>query len=240
MRELRAGDRGPDVLALQEALHKALGKAARNRRSGAYGSLTVRDVERFKRAFAPRAADGHYVGANVWSHLERFLGRAERRLLAQAAALERARSREGRDARIRAQVAAEGHWLLAHRWEFHYAQVRPYASSLRSALARTRTDCSASVTLEWKDGGGPDPNGRGFDGQGYTGTLWGRGELVRVPEPADLAFYGDMGPVFGHAPSHVALEVGDGAVISFGHTPPSRYPRRYRTDYRGSRRYPTS
>lgn len=240
MRSLRAGDRGPDVQAMQLALHKALGKASRNRRNGAYGSLTVIDVERFKRTFTLRGeVDGHYAGSLVWGHLERFLGRQERALIAKAKALEAARAREGRDERIRAGVVAEAFYLLAHRLEFHYVQVRPMAANLREPAARTRTDCSAAVTLEWKGGGGPDPNGRGFDGLGYTGTLWGRGDLVRTPAPADLAFYGDMGPEQGHVPSHVALVIGGGDVISFGHSPPSRYPLRYRGDYRGTRRYPT-
>jgi cell wall-associated NlpC family hydrolase len=109
------------------------------------------------------------------------------------------------------------------------------AHDLFSVAAYTRTDCSSFVTLCYKEGGAPDPNRRGYDGYGFTGTLWPRGVKVYTPRIADLVFYG-----WGRSgwPTHVALYVGNGEVISFGSTPIRKLPIRYRGDYMGCRTYP--
>jgi hypothetical protein len=236
-RSLRAGDRGPDVLAMQQGLRAALGSTARNSQKGVYGSLTIRDVQAFKRGWT-RDLDGQVFGANAWSHLEKYLGAKQRKLIQQAAALEVARQNEAAEARIRGLIVAEANWALANNGLFVYRQVRPMPPSLRVLQARDEVDCSAFVTLCFKAGGAPDPNGRGYDSQGFTGTLWGRGTAIASPGPSDLAFYGRMGGVFGDTPEHVALVVEPGWVVSDGHTPISKYPLHYRRDYVGSRHYP--
>jgi hypothetical protein len=241
-RTLHAGDRGPDVEAMQRGLRRALGAKARNNGRGAYGTNTIRDVQAFKRGWT-KQDDGHLFGATAWGHLERFLQAADRKLLAQAKTLELQRALEGREAERRRLVVAEARWALANRGPFVYTNVRPFVPDLHNPDSHRRTDCSAFATGCFHGAGAPDPNGlayRGWPGAGcygFTGTLWSHGEAT-APEPAGLAFYGDMGAGFGHAPSHVAVIVDDGMVVSFGHTPISIYPIRYRTDYRGSRRYP--
>jgi cell wall-associated NlpC family hydrolase len=233
-RTLRAGDKGPDVQAMQEALHTVLRGRARNNKKGAYGSLTVRDVALFKTAWT-KETDGSVFGANAWGHIEDYLGKRQKKLLEEAKAQEVKRQHEAAEPRTRGIIVAEALWALANNGRFVYRQYRPMPASLRVPEARDRVDCSTFVTLCYKAGGAPDPNGRGYDGLGYTGTMWGRGEAIASPGPTDLAFYGDMG---NGIPSHVAIVTERGWVVSDGHTPISRYPLLYRRDYRGSRRYP--
>jgi hypothetical protein len=234
-RTLRAGDKGPDVLAMQQGLRKALGAKARNNGRGVYGSLTVHDVHLFKLDWSPKEADGHIFGANAWSHLEQYLGRRQKALLKKAQALEAARATESKEQQTRGLIVAQAIWSLAHRDAYVYAQYRPMPLSWTSPGATHQIDCSTSVTLDYKAAAATDPNGRGYDRYGYTGTLWNQGVAVATPAPTDLCFYGSMA---GGVPSHVAICVELGWVVSFGHTPISKYPVRYRADYRGSRRYP--
>lgn len=235
-RTLYAGDSGPDVKALQQALRKALAPNAKNNAQGHYGSLTVRDVAAFKRGWTSDS-DGHTAGALVWSHLNQYLGAAQRRLLKKAEGLQAAQDLETREQWIRKTIVAEGYWALANNGLFVYRQYRPMPSSLRVKEARDEVDCSTYVTLCYKAAGAIDPNGLGYNGSGYTGSQWTRGEAIASPQPGDVAFYGSM-PGTNGIPSHEALVVDGGNVISFGHTPISKYSLFYRSDYRGSRRYP--
>lgn len=63
------------------------------------------------------------------------------------------------------------------------------------------TDCSGFVTLCHRWAGAPDPNGRKFDGQGYTGTILQacRQIALGAVQPGDLVVWGAPP---GH---HVAL-----------------------------------
>lgn len=74
-----------------------------------------------------------------------------------------------------------------------------------------RADCSSLATWAYWVSDRPDPNGRGYDGQGYTGTLDDHGKVVRLSdaESSDLVFYSN--------PDHVAVYVGNGRVVGFGH-----------------------
>lgn len=62
-------------------------------------------------------------------------------------------------------------WAIAHRTRIHYGQIRPIPVNLTPFSLPFTTDCSGFVTLMAKWSGNPDPNGNGFDGQGYTGTM---------------------------------------------------------------------
>jgi hypothetical protein len=55
------------------------------------------------------------------------------------------------------------------------------------------TDCSGFVTMMAKWGGAPDPNGRGYDGYGFTGTLLDHLHYVdkQHARRGDLVVYGD-------------------------------------------------
>lgn len=90
----------------------------------------------------------------------------------------------------------------------HYEQVRP--------MNLTNSDCSGSITLAAKAAGCPDPNGLGFNGQGYTGTMLSHCKHIprSLLQPGDLAVFGAFP---GH---HVVAVVGTGAdpdVFSHGH-----------------------
>lgn len=233
---LRAGDRGPDVLALQQTLARVMGAShSRNKQNGVYGSLTVLDVARFKRTHHLKPVDGKVWGDRAWDTVEKHLTKQAKALLARAVAEAANAARQGAEATAIRMFVAEMYWLLAHRWSYIYKQYRPMPASMRLAIARRRLDCSSTVTLAAKAAGWPDPNGMGYNGYGYTGTLARHGEWVSSPRAGDLAFYGGSRSV----PAHVAAVVDDGSwVISFGHTPPTKYRLRYRGDYLGCKRYP--
>ena len=88
----------------------------------------------------------------------------------------------------------------------------------------TTEDCSSFATWCYFVADAPDPNGRGFDGQGYTGTMIGHGTEVKEAKPGDLIFYGHShGDI-----NHVTVYVGNGKVISHGQdSGPMLYPMNY-------------
>jgi cell wall-associated NlpC family hydrolase len=88
-----------------------------------------------------------------------------------------------------------------------YRETRPYPESLADAKT-AGTDCSGFVTLCYKEGGARDPNGMGYSGYGFTGTLIARGKKTGNPQPADLHFWS--------GPAHVAIDVGNGQIIEWG------------------------
>jgi len=105
-------------------------------------------------------------------------------------------------------------------------------------------DCSSSVTTIFNAAGFEDPNGRGYDGFGYTGTLVTHGRTVQLSDiqPCDLVFYGhaSSGPGFpAGAPTHVAMVMDrKGAIFTFGSDPgPSFRKISYRNDLHSIRRY---
>lgn len=128
------------------------------------------------------------------------------------------------------------HYWYTIRDKISYAQIRPIVL-LKPPAYSPRMDCSWYVTVGYYAGGAPDPNGRGYDGQGYTGTLLGHGTRISLSniKPADLVFYGftrNPSPAFPYgSPTHVAGYAGDGMVYSMGSSVgPSFYDMNYRSD----------
>lgn len=96
-------------------------------------------------------------------------------------------------------------------------------------------DCSSGATGLYYVAGAPDPNGRGYDTYGYTGTLaqHGRRITIAAAKAGDLVFYGSGFPY-----SHVAVYLGFGRVWSFGsENGPYVLPVAYRRDMREVRSY---
>jgi hypothetical protein len=91
---------------------------------------------------------------------------------------------------------------------YEYSETRPMPESLFSGTLPIKIDCSGYVTLCYKSAGLPDPNGLGYNGSGFTGTLESHGRSTTNPQPGDLAFWS--------GPDHVAVYVGGGKVISMG------------------------
>jgi len=132
-------------------------------------------------------------------------------------------------------VSAARYWWSINN-KINYAQIRPIIN-LRPKAYSSLMDCSWFVTITYFAGNAEDPNGRGFDGQGYTGTLLGHGRRITRAElkPADLVFYGfyqGSSPAFPPgSPTHVALYAGGGKVYSMGSSAgPSFYDLTYRSD----------
>lgn len=115
----------------------------------------------------------------------------------------------------REAIVAAAMWGYYNRDAIHYSQ-----SGMRMKdfgpppNVPNNTDCSGFATWCYKAAGARDPNGRGFDGTGYTGTLWGHGTAIPRAQlqPGDLVFY--RNPLSVN--SHVAVYVGNGKVSSHG------------------------
>lgn len=151
------------------------------------------------------------------------------------------------DERIRSAIVSAGLYWYAHRYEISYSQTRPFRMCKPPYVPST-WDCSAFATNCHYAAGAPNPNGREYDGQGYTGTLMSTG--VKVPsvsdlEVGDLIFYGysgGSGPAFRPGdPTHVAVYAGlikgVRSVISNGHHPMGIYAYNYRHDINHYRSY---
>lgn len=108
-------------------------------------------------------------------------------------------------------------WLFAHvRGKLIYTEdmdLRMEGVVKRLAPPRhpAHADCSGIATWAFFVSGWPDPNGLGYNGTGWTGTMQQHGMRVTVAQAQrnDLVFYPD--------PWHVGVCVGSGKVISFGH-----------------------
>lgn len=119
----------------------------------------------------------------------------------------------------------------------HYTQ-----SSLRMTIVRKKLrppfhnvlfeDCSSFATGVYWIAGCPDPNGLGYNGFGYTGTLARHGKVVSLAQSklGDLVFYG-TGPVWSHV-AVISDATGARHVYSHGH---EGGPFLVSIDYRGDR-----
>lgn len=102
-------------------------------------------------------------------------------------------------------------YLLDHEADIHYAQVRPMRTvhlsesqavhSLQHGPGLTM-DCSESVTCLCKWAGLHDPNGLGYSGRGYTGTLLDHLPHYSKPAGAEVGALVVFGPGTG---DHVAM-----------------------------------
>jgi cell wall-associated NlpC family hydrolase len=115
-------------------------------------------------------------------------------------------------ATIREKIVTAARWGIGHEPQIHYGEVRPIP--LGRTLPLT-TDCSGFVTICYFLAGAPDPNGLGYSGEGWTGTLLRH--LDHIPRaaarPGDLVLWG------AYPGRHVALvlEVGiDPLLCSHG------------------------
>lgn len=130
---------------------------------------------------------------------------------------------------LRSKIVDAGFFWYAHRSAIAYSQARPFQVRQPPRVPQ-RWDCSAFVTNCYYGGGAQNPNGRSWDGLGYTGTLISHGtRLHSIVEahPGDLIFYGSSPggkPGFRKGdPTHVALFVGQvkgvASVLSHGSYP---------------------
>jgi cell wall-associated NlpC family hydrolase len=107
---------------------------------------------------------------------------------------------------IRQRIVAAARWGIANEPRIHYGEARPFPLARRLPLT---TDCSGFVTLCYFLASAPDPNGLGYSGEGWTGTL------LRHLEPTDELRAGDV-VVWGAYPGHhcaIVLEPGDDPLM---------------------------
>jgi len=83
-------------------------------------------------------------------------------------------------------------WGVQHNADIHYSQARPMPIGTAVHALPFLTDCSGFATLMVKWSGAGDPNGSGFNGQGYTGTMLGHCEHITAAEtqPGDFVVFG--------------------------------------------------
>lgn len=226
---LKLGMTGADVFALQRALRAA--DCRKRKAAHHFGLRCRRNVKKFQKLQGLRV-DGQ-VGDKTLARLAKYydgygiwLIRKEARIVRAAAATDKVQ-----------QSVKTAYFLLAHRDETFYTQdaylrMRCITDRIRPPRVPRWFDCSSACTWYRWVAGLPDPNGRGYDGYGFTGTMLEHGERVSSPRPGDMTFY--------RGPDHVVIEVGSGMVISNGSSAgPYHLPRGYRPVYQ-SRRYKTS
>lgn len=107
-------------------------------------------------------------------------------------------------------------WALRNTASIHYAQSRPIP--LKAGKARQlplTTDCSGSTTIAAYAAGLPDPNGRKYDGSGYTGTMRSHCKQIKRAQlqAGDIIIYG------GGTGSHMVIvyDITPTDVIVFSH-----------------------
>jgi cell wall-associated NlpC family hydrolase len=106
-----------------------------------------------------------------------------------------------------------------HRDQISYSQTRPirnFETQIEGPWRSIIWDCSGFATVAYRQAGLPDPNGFGYNGWGYTGTLVQYGRRISVTElkPGDMVFYGSPATPGGSA--HVGIYIGGGKIISHG------------------------
>lgn len=119
------------------------------------------------------------------------------------------------ETKIREKIVEYCEWGIRSQARIHYAQIRPIPHGTPAAMKTLplATDCSGFATMAYKYAGAPDPNGSGYDGHGYTGTMLQHGVKVTTPLPGDLILFGAFP---GH---HVTLymETWHGAWLTCSH-----------------------
>jgi hypothetical protein len=105
-------------------------------------------------------------------------------------------------------IVAHALWGVEHDADIHYEQRRPIDGIGHVRQLPLHTDCSSGfVTLCYNWAGAPDPNGQGYNGLGYTGTLLNYLDPIDPgdAQPGDLVV---IGPGSGE---HVVVIVEAGA-----------------------------
>lgn len=141
------------------------------------------------------------------------------------------------DAR-RTRIVAACTLTYNHRGEIDYTQGSRRMEGVLQGLKPPRfprmMDCSSGATWLYYAADAPDPNGRGYDGFGYTGTLATHGRLVTVSQakPGDLILYGPA-PNFSHVTVYLGWNGREHRCWSHGS---SAGPLILNIDYRSDRR----
>jgi peptidoglycan hydrolase-like protein with peptidoglycan-binding domain len=227
-RQIELGSRGRDVRALKRVLRKLGYLDLPGGEVGPeFNAATAAAVRRYQQDNGLEV-DGQ-VGPITFGSLLPHYGRIERWLVSQ---VDPTRIRGARH-----KVVATAFVGYKHKEALHYTQDARRMEGVREGVRPPKhpawEDCSSFATWCYWAAGAPDPNGLGYNGQGYTGTQVQHGKTTNSPRPGDLVFYGG-----GSVPSHVAVYVGNGKVVSHGSEPgPYLLPIDYRSDRSQVRSY---
>jgi hypothetical protein len=226
---LKFGMKGWDVLAMQRALVRA---KVRSNKPGIYFGWRCRaQVKLFQRHVGIMQTGT--VNQTTLNHLHKYYDGYGVWLIkhqAQQSKLQQSTSKVQ-------QSVQTAFFLMAHASATHYTEdwnlrMSWFRLKIRPPKFPQYLDCSSACTWYRWVAGLSDPNGFGYNGTGYTGTMLANGTRVTTPQPGDMTFYQN--------PDHVAIEVGNGRVISDGsEAGPMILPRNYRTVYQ-TRRYASS
>jgi peptidoglycan hydrolase-like protein with peptidoglycan-binding domain len=221
-RQIELGSRGRDVRALRRVLRR-LGHLdiPRGEVGPEFDAATDAAVRAYQREKGLEV-DGQ-VGPITFRSLLPNYTRLERWLVSQV---------DPKKIRgTRHKIVATAFVGYNHKEALHYTQDTRRMEGVREGIKPPRhpgwEDCSSFATWCYWAAGAPDPNGLGYNGFGYTGTQVQCGKTTNNPRPGDLVFYGG-----GSVPSHVAVYVGNGRVVSHGSEPG---PYLLAIDYRGDR-----
>src|ERR1051325_2395486 len=243
-REIHEGTSGKDVIAHKIALSHARPDIYKWQKFSPYsGHFFINAVVKFKTAHG--LGQDPKIGTRTHELLEQMRQKNHPELWAfDANSIQLAK--EFHEATIRNKIRSTGvaaaMFWYAHRYSTAYSQARPFPI-IKPPQVASRLDCSGFATLCWYASGGPDPNGRGYDGQGYTGTLKNHGTRVYSVEelrPLDLIFYGFSAgkPGFNPGdPPHAAVYGGNPMVVSNGSYPMRYTVYNYRRDINHYRHY---
>lgn len=225
---LKKGMTGKDIQGAQRALWRALQGDSTNARNGNFGDETCKDIARFRDRYAVNPGQSNArIGADLWNVLTRWMDQ-----LAVDQVHEQpepkppvASSWEG--------VSSEAWWAYQNKGRFLYSQTRPMPKLHDPPIVYS--DCSGLYTMACQSAGVPNPNRADgvYDGYGYTGTLVDHGYWTSSPKAGDCALYGSS-PA---EPTHCAVYLGDGTVVSFGSDPIKHLDVTYRYDLLGIRSY---
>ena len=118
---------------------------------------------------------------------------------------------------VRSQIVAWARWGVENRNGFTYSEGPDRMSGVHNpGQLPCICDCSAFVTYCYSWAGAPDPNGLGYNGSGYTGTLLGHGQWIQPNEvqAGDVVVYG---PGTGwHTAVVVDANIFDPLTVSMG------------------------
>ncbi len=234
-RNLKLGSKGRDVRALGRALKSAGFWPSGQRVTNVFDETVDGAVRRFQRS--RRLRDDGEVGPDTFGALLPHYDAYGRLLVRRVQRrLEKLANPTGK----RQRIVAAANVGFRNRGSIRYTQDARRMQGVRERIRLPNfprfEDCSSFATWCYWVAGAPDPNGRGYDGFGFTGTQIGPGRKVTEPRPGDLVFYG-WEPA-RNCPKHVALYVGNGNVVSHGsESGPNLAPIDYRSDRNQIRSY---
>ena len=226
-RTIRPGTNGGDVIAVKRALSRA-GFMQWGAFTPIWGPNALRACKDFQRANGiPQTGD---YGPRTHARLlvtPPKAGGGESAWDAFGLRMLREFCELGSELQVRKRIVAAAEFWNQRRDEIDYALRRPFPLTKPPGVP-TWSDCSGFVTLCHMSAGAKNPNAQGgrrlpWNGHGYTGTLIDGGRKVARAEelkPGDAVFYGftkEPSPPFPlNSPTHVALWIGDGKVITHG------------------------